>query len=191
MASPELAENEGQASQAIVPKELSEVEKLKKDLEEERSRSQEYLTRLKYLQADFENYRKRNEKETMELVDLTKEVIVRKLLEVVDSLELAVTVGKKSREKKGLLSGVEMTLKMLLRILSEEGLSAIEAVGKPYDPSKHEVVERVTTEAGVEGTVVEEIRKGFTFKGRVIRPSMVVVSSSHLKNQVQEGGNKI
>jgi molecular chaperone GrpE len=191
MASPELAENEGQASQAIVPKELSEVEKLKKDLEEERSRSQEYLTRLKYLQADFENYRKRNEKETMELVDLTKEVIVRKLLEVVDSLELAVTVGKKSREKKGLLSGVEMTLKMLLRILSEEGLSAIEAVGKPYDPSKHEVVERVTTEAGVEGTVVEEIRKGFTFKGRVIRPIMVVVSSSHLKNQVQEGGNKI
>ncbi len=178
MTSPESEDkNKEQKGRAIVPKELSEVEKLKKELQEERSRSQDYLTRLKYLQADFENYRKRNEKETTEIVDLTKELMVRRLLGVIDSLELAVAAGKKSRGKKSLLSGVEMTLKMLMRTLKEEGLDTIEAVGQPYDPSKHEAVECVGSEGEAEEKVVEEVRRGFTFKGKVIRPSMVVTSA--------------
>lgn len=175
MTSPEPEEQKGKA---IVPKELSEVEKLKRDLDEERSRSQEYLTRLKYLQADFENYRKRSERETTEIVDLTKELLFRRLLGIVDSLELAVAAGKKSRGKKSLLSGVEMTLKMLMRTLKEEGLEPIEAIGQPYDPSKHEAVEHAASQGEGEERVVEEVRRGFTFKGKVIRRSMVATSAS-------------
>jgi len=179
MTSTDSAEKkEEQKGQAIVPKELGEVEKLKRDLEEERSRSQEYLTRLKYLQADFENYRKRSEKETTEIVDLTKELVFRRLLGIVDSLELAVAAGRKSRGKRSLLSGVEMTLGMLMRTLKEEGLDTIEALGQPYDAEKHEAVDRVAPEGEAEEKVVEEVRRGFTFKGKVIRRSMVVTSAS-------------
>lgn len=187
MTSPESGdENEEQKSKALVPKEIGEVEKLKKELEEERSRSQDYLTRLKYLQADFDNYRRRNEKETTEIVDLTKELMVRRLLGVIDSLELAVTAGKKSRGKKSLLSGVEMTLKMLMRTLKEEGLDTIDAVGQPYDPSKHEALEPVASEGEAEEKVLEEVRRGFTFKGKVIRPSMVVTSARSVPKESNE-----
>ena len=191
MTSSDSEKKDEQKGQAIVPKELSEVEKVKRDLEEERSRSQEYLTRLKYLQADFENYRRRSERETTEIVDLTKELVFRRLLGVIDSLELAVAAGRKSRGGKSLLSGVEMTLGMLMRALKEEGLETIEAVGQPYDPERHEAVDRVAPEGEAEEKVVEEVRRGFAFKGKVIRRSMVVTSaSSHPGKSIDRSGDR-
>ncbi|MEM2130774.1 MAG: nucleotide exchange factor GrpE, partial [Candidatus Bathyarchaeia archaeon] len=105
------------------------------------------------------------------------------LLDVVDELEMAVQSARSSNSTEALIQGVEMTLKKLKKTLQNEGVSPIKSVGEPFDPLKHNAVER-TEKEGVEGCIViEEIRKGYTLKEKVIRPSMVKVvmqpSQSH------------
>lgn len=157
---------------------LSEVKRLENALKEEHEKSSEYLNRLKYLQADFENYRKRMEKEIPEVAQLGKERLIVNLLSVVDELELALRSGKKSENKQALLEGVEITLKKMYAILGHEGLAKIEAVGKSFDPKLHEVVMKVPTKEHDEGVIIEEVRKGFMFRDKVIRPSMVKIATA-------------
>ena len=141
---------------------------------DERNRSEEYLTRLKYLQADFENYRKRMDKEMREVEEYSARSIVTKLLSVLDELELASKHADEEVVNPELKEGISMVHKKLVSALESVGLSRIDAVGKPFDPSLHEAVEKVEGPSG-EDIVVEEIRPGFMFRGQVIRPSMVKV----------------
>lgn len=154
----------------------SEIKELKEALEEERRKAEDYLTRLKYLQADFENYQKRVKREIEEAVRLGIEKLILKLLNVLDNLELALKVGKETDNKEALVRGVELTLNGLKEALKEEGLVGIEALGKPFDPNLHEAVEQIQTNNPPDNIVVEELRKGYILKGRVIRPSMVKVA---------------
>jgi molecular chaperone GrpE len=147
---------------------------LEKTLEEERKRNEEYLTNLRYLQADFENYRKRVDREMRELEEFSTLGLVRKLIPILDDLDLAVASATKA-EDEGLLEGVKMVQKSLGSALETEGLQSIEAVGKPFDPSSHEAVDKVQGKDNSEDMVVEEMRKGYTFKGKVLRPSAVKV----------------
>jgi len=153
----------------------SELKKLQRLLEEERRRSEESLTKLKYLQADFENYRKRIDKEIKEIEDFSTGGLVRKLLTVLDELELAVKNAEKRGEKGPFLEGIKMIYKNLFATLEREGLRRIEAVGKEFDPELHEAVEKVEAGKHEKDIVVEEIRSGFTFKDQVLRPSLVKV----------------
>ena len=153
-----------------------EAGKLKEALEREKERADEYLNRLKYLQADFENYQKRVGREREELVKRASEELILKLLSVVDDLERAVEASRSSSDKEVLASGVEMVLKQFQATLAEEGLSQIEAVGKPLDPELHEVVTTVETDQCPENIIVRVLRKGYSLNGRVIRPSMVEVA---------------
>jgi len=156
-----------------------EAGKLKEALEQEKARADEYLNRLKYLQADFENYQKRVEREREELVKRGNEELILKLLSVVDDLERAVEASKSSSDKEVLVSGVQMVLKQFQAALAEEGLSQIEAVGKPLDPELHEVVTTVETDQYPENIIVRVLRKGYSLNGKVIRPSMVEVAKKH------------
>jgi molecular chaperone GrpE len=159
---------------------LSEVKRLEKALREEHEKSSEYLNRLKYLQADFENYRKRMETKISEVAQLGKEKLIVNLLSVVDELELALRSGGESENKQVLLEGVEMTLKNMYATLEHEGLAKIEAVGKPFDPKLHEVLMKVPTKEHGEGEIIEEVRKGFMFRGKVIRPSIVKIATAEV-----------
>jgi len=143
-------------------------------LAELQKKNQQLSTSLKYLQADFENYRKRAEKEMKEVEVFAASRLVTKLLSVLDELELAISNAQSSQDST-LLDGIKMVYKGLSSVLEKEGLQRIEAVGKPFDPDLHEAVETVAGDPGGEATVVEEIRKGFLFKNQVIRPSMVKV----------------
>ena len=169
--------------------EVEKVDKLKKELEQERNKARDYLNRLKYLQADFENYRKRVERDFREQVQFGNERFVKNLLTVVDELELAVDACRKTRKKKAVMKGIEMVSRNLRDTLKNEGLETIEALGKTYDPTKHEAVANVPDDTKPEGTVIEEIRKGFIFRGKVIRPSMVkvAVSSKHDSTETKIG----
>ena len=162
------------------------VEQLEQELSRERQRAEEYLKQLQYLQADFENYRKRVEKEISEVKQTSNEALVRSLLGVLDELELSIQAAKKTENREGMLTGVEMVLKNLYSTLESQGLSRIEAVGNRFDPMKHEAAERIPDTTYAEGTVIEEIRRGFTFKGRVIRPSMVKVAVKPAANKTLE-----
>lgn len=112
----------------------AKVKKLQESLKEEREKSIEYLNRLKYLQADFENYRRRMEKEIREAVQIGNEKLIINLLNVIDELELALRSGRETENKQALLEGVEMTLKKMHTALEQEGLTRIKAVGKSFDP---------------------------------------------------------
>jgi molecular chaperone GrpE len=155
--------------------EADEVESLKEELEKERKTSEEYLFKLKYLQADFENYKKRVNREIGDAITFGNQKLITELLTVLDELEYAITAGKNSDNKDALLHGVEITLKKLYGLLEKEGLSKIETVGKTFNPLTHEVVQRVSGNDDEE-LILEEIRVGFTLKGKVIRPSLVTIA---------------
>jgi molecular chaperone GrpE len=150
---------------------------------EEKKRSEDYLNKLKYMQADFENYRKRVDRQIEEVKRTSNERLVMDLLEVMDELELAVS-NSKACESAALTEGVEMTLKKLRKTLEAEGVKHIESVGKKFDPDLDSVISTAPNEDVEESTVLEELRKGYIMNGRVIRPSMVKISirSSGLKN---------
>lgn len=155
---------------------MSNIDFLKKELEAEREKAKDYRTRLMYLQADMENYRKRVNKDFEEITKYGSQPLILKLLPIIDDLEYAIEAGKKNKRNNGLLEGIKMVLKNFSEALENEGISKIDAIGKPFDSSKHESAEKVITEEFKEGTVVEEIRKGYVFKERIIRPSLVKVT---------------
>jgi molecular chaperone GrpE len=156
---------------------LSDVKKLEKELREEREKSGEYLNRLMYLQADFENYRKRTEKGLYEAAQVSKEKLIVNLLSIIDELELALRSGRETENKQALMEGVEMTLRKIYAILGQEGLIKIEAVGKAFDPKLHEIVMKVPTREHHENVVIEEVRRGYMLRDKVIRPSVVKIAT--------------
>ena len=153
------------------------VRMLEEALEAEQGKSKEYLSRLKYLQADFDNYRKRMVREFQEVTQRSNERLIASVLNVVDDLERAIETGRKTENADALLEGVEMVYKNLYGLLEREGLTRIEAIGKPFDPNMHEILAKVPTDDHDDGIVIEEARKGFIFKGKVMRPSVVMISS--------------
>lgn len=164
---------------------------LSEQLKAEKKRSEEYLMRIKYLQADFENLRKRCDRQIQQASQYSNERLLIQLLEVVDELELAVKTAQTTNSAKTLIDGVQMTLKSLRKVLEQEGVSPIESEGKPFDPSKHNAIATVERD-DVDGCVVlEEVRKGYVMKDKVIRPCIAKVSvKSSSKSQNKEENKK-
>ena len=160
---------------------------LGQQLEAEKKRSQDYLTRLKYLQADFENLKKRYDRQIAEAKNYCTERLVVQLLEVQDELEMAVKNARSEGSAQTLIEGVQMTLKKLTKVLEREGVSPIECeTGKVFNPSCHNAV-AVTERDDVETCIVtEEVRKGYVMKEKVIRPSIVKVAVKSSKSQEKE-----
>ena len=163
----------------------AELDKAQRLIEQEKTRGADYLVQLKYLQADFENYRKRVDREIRDMEDFSTSTLIRKLLPVLDDLELAASSAEKNEESKGFLEGIAMVQKNLTAVLQSEGLKTIEALDKPFDPELHEAVERVDGTGNSRDMVVGEIRKGYILKDKVLRPSMVRVESA-----VKDNGEK-
>ena len=132
----------------------------------------------KYLRAlaDFDNYRKRVAREKEQYIQCANEELIKSLLEVVDNLERALEASGENTDYKALARGVELTLGRLKDVLSGEGLCHIECLGLPFDPNYHEAVMAVEKDGAEAETVIDETQKGYTLKGKVIRPSKVVVS---------------
>ena len=153
-------------------------------LEAEKKRSEDYLTRLKYLQADFENFKKRSDRQIEEAKKYCTERLVTQLLDVQDELEMALKTSQTADSAKSLIEGVQMTLKKLRKVLEQEGVTPIECeAGKVFNPACHHAVsaaERDDVEACV---VTEEVRKGYKMKDKVIRPSIVKVAIKSSKSQ--------
>lgn len=154
-------------------------------LKEEQQKGERYLNQLKYARADLENLQKQVQKRIDDGVERGNERLILQLLPIIEELDLAIEAGKKANDSI-LLEGLEMVRKKLGKILSTEGLSPIDAVGKPFDPHLHEAVLDVETCDSPDGTVIEEVRKGYTFKGRVLRASMVKVARNPSSTEVSE-----
>lgn len=175
------------AKQSVGRQAVSEDASPEALLAREKKKGEELLVKLKYLQADFENYRKRNDKEMREAEEASVRSLVLKLLSVLDELGLAIQ-NSKPVGGGSLLEGIKMVHKSLNAALESEGLRRIKAVGEPFDPRLHDAVEKV--EGSSKGDVViGEIRPGYTFRGQVIRPSMVKVELASKPTRAEEAKN--
>ena len=162
------------------------IKELEEELKAEKEKNNEYLNRLKYLQADFENYRKRAEKEVQQAVQRSNEKLVACLIDIMDDLESAVSAGETTENKEALLEGIKMVKTNLDRLLEKEGLEKLECIGQAFNPSIHEVLAEVPTKDHQSGTVIEEARKGFLFKGKVLRPSVVKIACKDAEGEKNE-----
>ncbi|MGI8967941.1 MAG: nucleotide exchange factor GrpE [Chloroflexota bacterium] len=128
------------------------------------------------LRADTENYKKRLERTSAERIDASRTDMLRKLLSVKDNLERALQYGEASQNGEGLMEGVRLTQYQLDQLLSQEGVQVIEAVGQPFDPHLEEAIQSVNDAGVPDQTVVQVVRKGYTYKDQVLRPAQVIVS---------------
>jgi molecular chaperone GrpE len=150
---------------------------LKEALDNKTKEAEEYLSQMKYLKADFENYKKRMTREKEEFAKYANEKLVLEILNVMDNLERAIEAAKTGDSKnENLLEGVELTYKQLLSTLEKEGVKCIKAEGEIFDPYLHECVMTENTKKYDEDAVIQEIQKGYTMNSKVIRHSKVKIA---------------
>lgn len=158
--------------QKATNEELQEsVDVLRKKLEEKAKLAEDRLRQLRYLQADFENYRKNFERERENIIRLANEDLISDLLVVVDDFERALSAMRESKDKRGVM----MVYSNFVKILENKGLRPIETSGKKFDPNLHEALCREACEKD-DGLILEELQKGFMLKSKVIRPSKVKIA---------------
>ena len=172
--------------QESTPDTLNQISQLVDALDHEREKSEDLLRRLQYLQADFENYRKRVEKEMGDVKRLSNERLLSDLLTVKDELDLAFAKIRETKQNPVLLEGVGMIQKRVQNILSKEGVERIPGAGSKFNPEYHEAALRVVSDDEEEGTVLEEVRAGYMLKGRVLRPSIVKVAGKNLLDENEQ-----
>lgn len=149
---------------------------LKKKLKQKEALCHEYLNDLKRLKAEFENYKKRIDKERAGFVGLATSGLVKRLLPVLDDFERAIESAKTQENSEKLLEGLNLVYSHFMETLEREGLKEIEAEGAPFDPQFHEAVLQVKAKGHDDGRVVEVMRKGYMVKDQVLRPAMVKVA---------------
>jgi molecular chaperone GrpE len=141
------------------------------DLEQVRQERDALLDRLARLQAEFENARKRAEREQLEFKQFALADALTSLLPILDGLERAIETPVKSLEE--LRSGVELVRKQFVTALNRLGVTQVQAKGSPFDPQVHQAVEMVETTSASDGQVLEELQRGYKLNGRLLRPAMV------------------
>ena len=148
----------------------------KKKLEEAQKEAKDNYNKWLYLYADFENYKKRVHKEKLDLLKYGNEGLAYELLEVIDSLEKALSHAPLKNGAKGLEEGIRLTMKQFLNILEKFGVKPIQSVGTKFDPQFHEAVGEEEKEEHEPGTVVSETQKGYTLHDRLLRAARVIVA---------------
>lgn len=147
----------------------AEIEKLQAEV-------QEHQQRALRVQADFDNFRRRTQKEKEELGKYASSKLITELLPVIDNFERALQASEENPEFESFSKGVSMIFRQMESVLAAEGLSAMKSVGEPFNPEYHQAIMQVESEEYEEGIVVEEVQKGYMLKDKVLRPAMVKVS---------------
>ncbi|MGD2201526.1 MAG: nucleotide exchange factor GrpE [Candidatus Bathyarchaeota archaeon] len=160
------------------------IMELEASLEDMKETSDRYLNQLKYVKADLENLQKRTQKSIDEALEKANGRIMMRLLTILDELDLAISAAK--NHDGDILEGVEMVRGNMWKLLESEGVETIEATGKPFDPNLHEAVLEAEVDSVNDGYIAEELRRGYRYKGRVLRPSMVKVARTIRSDNVHE-----
>lgn len=167
-------QNEENSNMKFEKKPETVEEKLQAKIEEQKEEIDEKDDRIKRLMAEFENFKKRSDKERLGMYNSVMGDVVMKLLPVLDNLEKAVAAESKDEQYK---NGIEMVEKQFQDVLKANGVKEIESIGKPFDPSLHEAVSLVEDSNLGSKTIKEEYRKGYTIGDKVLRHSLVVVAN--------------
>jgi molecular chaperone GrpE len=153
---------------------------LQADVQAAKAEVAEWQDRFLRKAAEFENYRKRSDKEKSESMSLAKSAVLIEFLPVADACERALKIFIESREAPGQLQqyqdGVELLYRQAIDALGRTGVVAMQTEGKPFDPHLHEAISREETHDLDEGMVIRELRRGYLFKDKLLRPAQVIVS---------------
>jgi molecular chaperone GrpE len=161
----------------------TEAEELRKELQAARKEAEANLSKLKYLMADFDNYRKQMERQAAAKVESAKAELLLKFLNIRDDYERALqTAAKEAGASPVVVAGLEGILRNIDSLLSSEGVRPIEAVGTPFDPSVHDAIAFAPRSDVPENSVTAEIRRGYMLNDKVLRPSMVEIARKIIKN---------
>ncbi len=166
-----------------------ELRGLKEDLRKARETADANLNKLKYMMADFDNYRKQMEKQISSKIEASKAEILLKFLNIRDDYLRAIETVKQNNSDTVIIEGLQGILKNFDNLLNSEGLTEIESIGTPFDPNIHDAINFVYSDNLPENTVTNEIRNGYMFNGRVLRPSLVEISKKIVKNTVNATEN--
>lgn len=180
--SPESTRDEecnGQAAE-VKAEALSPEQEREKEADALRSKAQEAEKKYLYLYSEFENFRKRTERDRLDFLKFGHEGFLREMLQVLDNFERALTHAKSMGAEKGsplaqVTQGIEMIHYQFLETLKNQGVNVVQSVGAKFDPNLHEAVSDEQSDADA-GTILKEELKGFTLHGRLLRPSRVIVS---------------
>ncbi len=156
-------------------REQDPVEKIQARLEEKTREAAENLDKWLRARAEFENFKKRAQRERADTIKFGNETLLQAMLPALDNLSRAIVEGKKTKEIDSLLEGVEMTYRQFLSILERYGVRPIQAVGEFFNPEKHEALAHQENEEEPH-KVIAEVEKGYLFHDRLLRPSKVIVS---------------
>ncbi|MDI6603937.1 MAG: nucleotide exchange factor GrpE [Thermoanaerobacteraceae bacterium] len=150
-----------------------ELEELREKFKQKENEANEYLELVQRLKAEFENYRKRTQKEKCELIEFGQEKIILDILPVIDNFERALC---SEGDDKTFREGIELIYKQFKGILEKSGVKEIHAEGEIFDPHKHHAVMQEEVEDKKENEIIEVLQKGYILNNKVIRPSMVKVA---------------
>jgi molecular chaperone GrpE len=164
-----------------------DIEALQEALSEEKEKSERYLTSWQRCQADLENYIKRAEQAKSETVEFANTVLLMELLPILDDFERALTSVPAEPDEQNWTKGIRLIYNKLRAALEVQGLAEIKAKGEPFDPYLHEAAGQTD---GDEGIIVEEIRKGYKFRDKLLRPSMVMVGAGKMNNAEEENSEE-
>jgi len=177
-ASPEMEDGKEKKKKGLFSKKKeSETEILAKQLEEAILAKSEMHDRYLRLYSEFDNYRKRTNKDKLELIKNASEDMIKSLLPVVDDFERAIKIASNS-ESDAITEGVLLIYSKLITLLKQKGVSAIESVGKPFDTDFHEAITNIpASHESEKGLVIDEVEKGYMLNDKIIRYAKVVVAN--------------
>ena len=164
----------------------AELQSVKDELRKTKESSEGSLNKLKYLMADFDNYRKQMEKQAAAKAETAKAELLLKFLNIHDDYLRALSVAKQAKTESVVIEGLEGILKNIDSFLASEGVREIETVGTPFDPNIHDAIAHLQTDDVEDNTVTAEIRKGYVLNDKVLRPSLVEISKKIVKNSVSD-----
>lgn len=166
----------------------SQLKAVKEELRSTDKEAGEYLDYLKRLKAEFENYKRRSQKERERMVSWSTEDLIKQFLPVLDDLERAVDSSQQSKNLASLVEGMRMILAKLKGVLQRQGLQEIKAKGEEFNPHFHEALMSVDLAEYPDNLVVEEMRKGYKLNDKILRPAMVKVNKRSEEKKVKGEG---
>jgi molecular chaperone GrpE len=163
--------------------ELSQVEVERQKAKEEADSN---MNKLRYLMADFDNYRKRMESQVESKINQGKAELILRFISIHDDLSRAVETAKQGKSETVVIEGLEGILRNIETLFDAEGVKEIETTGTPFDPNIHDAISFKYDDTVPENTVITEIRKGYMISDKVLRPSLVEISKRIVKNSLND-----
>jgi molecular chaperone GrpE len=167
-----------------------EIQFLKSELEKERELSEKHLSKLRYLMADFDNYRKQMQKQVESRTEENRGQLFLKILKIYDDCVLALETLKNGQYDSTVVGGIQGIMTNFEIFMKEEGMAEIESVNTPFDPNVHDAIGFITNDLAPENTVVEVVRKGYMLNNKVLRPSSVILSKRTVTNKEIDENDK-